>query len=162
MSSSVCSVFSNDESGLKSISTKGLLPGHKVMASPSAAPTTIGNTLPLTNIPVGIKIHNVELKPGKGGKICRSAGGFCTIIKKETVSDTEEVMLDPFTGRPRVKGYATIKLSSGEQRLIPLGCTATIGVVSNKNHNKQVYGKAGASRYVTWRTSLTQLFRNVH
>ena len=107
-------------------------------------------------------------RAGKGGQLIRSAGGFCTIIKKDSIAEADTVTPDAEAGGSRPhhqeapaspkpaddtatlfsKGFATLKLTSGEVRKVPLACTATIGIVSNKNHHKQVYGKAGASRFV--------------
>ncbi|NBO17658.1 MAG: 50S ribosomal protein L2 [Proteobacteria bacterium] len=88
-----------------------------------------GNTLPLKNIPVGTVIHNVELKEGKGGQLARSAGGYAQLVGKDA-------------------GYAQVKLRSGELRLIRAECLATIGAVSNPDHQNAVIGKAGRSRWL--------------
>jgi large subunit ribosomal protein L2 len=87
-----------------------------------------GNALPLRNIPVGTVIHAIELKPGKGAQLARSAGAFVQLIAREG-------------------DYATIRLRSGELRKVPVACKATIGVVSNNDHNLRSLGKAGASRW---------------
>ena len=133
------------------IAPEGLHPGHVVRASANAPPTGVGNTLPLAKIPVGLNIHNVELEPGRGGQLCRSAGSSCTIVKKESAaSDIETSGGGDDAANPvqtKIKGFATLRLASGELRLVPMACKATVGVVSNKNHNKQVLGKAGASRW---------------
>jgi len=89
----------------------------------------IGNCLPLRNIPVGTIVHNVEMKPGKGGQLARSAGTYLSLAGKDS-------------------GYAQVKLSSGELRLIPLDCKATIGVVSNPDQKNTNIGKAGRSRWM--------------
>jgi len=86
----------------------------------------IGNTLPLRNIPTGMHIHNIELSPGHGGQLARSAGGYAQLIAKE--------------GK-----YAQVKLPSGEVRMILLGCSATIGVLGNLDHENISLGKAGRS-----------------
>jgi len=91
-------------------------------------PIKIGNTLPLGNIPLGIEIHNIELFPGRGGELVRSAGLSCQILAKEG-------------------SFAHIKLPSGEIRLIDLKCRATIGKVSNPLHSSVVIGKAGRTRH---------------
>lgn len=88
----------------------------------------IGNTLPLANIPIGTTVHNVELKPGKGGQMVRSAGAEAQLISKE--------------GR-----YAQLRLPSGEVRMVLLECKATIGQVGNIGHENIVIGKAGRSRH---------------
>lgn len=92
----------------------------------------IGNNLPLKNIPVGTTIHNVEMKPGKGGQIARSAGCSVDLVGKDA-------------------GYAQIKLRSGELRMVLLECRATIGVVSNPDHQNINTGKAGRNRWKGWR-----------
>lgn len=88
-----------------------------------------GNALPLQNIPVGSFIHNIELKPGKGGQIARSAGNAAQLVAKE--------------GR-----YAQVKLPSGEVRLVQVVCYATLGTVSNRTHENISLGKAGRSRWL--------------
>lgn len=88
----------------------------------------VGNSLPLRLIPEGIKIHNIEVRPGKGGKLLRAAGAFGSIIKK---TDT----------------HAVVKMQSGVNKLLPLECMATVGIVSNLNNYSKVLGKAGASRW---------------
>ena len=93
-------------------------------------PRRIGNTLPLRNIPVGTLIHNIELKPGAGGKYARAAGSFGTLLQH--VDDK----------------YGLVRLKSGEQRLVPIDCCATIGVVSNPDHHNVSLSKAGRSRWL--------------
>jgi large subunit ribosomal protein L2 len=93
------------------------------------AEVRIGNTLPLTNIPVGTEIHNIELYPGKGGQLVRSAGNSAQLMAKE--------------GK-----YATVRLPSGEMRLIPVVCRATIGQVGNIEHDLINIGKAGRKRHM--------------
>ncbi len=102
--------------------------GDQVISSASAD-IKIGNCLPLKNIPVGTIVHNVEMKPGKGGQIARSAGSSVSLVGKDS-------------------GYAQIKLSSGELRLVPLDCMATIGVLSNADKKNTIVGKAGRSRWL--------------
>jgi large subunit ribosomal protein L2 len=89
----------------------------------------VGNTLPLQNIPVGTFIHNIELKPGKGGQLARSAGSSCIVVAKD-------------------EKYTQVKLPSGEVRMILSTCKATVGVVSNLEHENLSYGKAGRSRWL--------------
>lgn len=110
------------------LAPQGLTPGQVVDQGEDADPR-MGNCLPLHKIPVGFQVCNIELKPGKGGQLIRSAGTFATVIKK--TSD----------------GYVQLRLKSGEQRLIHKNCRATIGVVSNLLHKNQKLGKAGASRW---------------
>jgi large subunit ribosomal protein L2 len=102
--------------------------GDKVVSSASADIKT-GNCLPLKNIPVGTLVHNVEMKPGKGGQIARSAGTSVSIVGKDS-------------------GYAQIKLSSSEVRLVPLDCMATIGILSNADKKNSIIGKAGRNRWL--------------
>jgi large subunit ribosomal protein L2 len=100
-----------------------------------------GNTLPLYKIPLGAFIHNVELKPGKGGQLARSAGNSCIIISKDD-------------------NYTQVKLPSGEVRMILSKCKATIGVVSNLEHENISYGKAGRSRWLGIRPSVRGVAMN--
>src|SRR3990167_170519 len=106
------------------IAPAGLKPGAKIISG-ETAPIEIGNSLPLKNIPLGTTIHCVELKPGKGAQLIRSAGCSGQLAAKE--------------GQ-----YATIKLRSGEMRKVFLLCRAVIGEVSNNEHNLRELGKAGA------------------
>jgi large subunit ribosomal protein L2 len=94
-----------------------------------------GNALPMRNIPVGTVIHNVELKPGGGGKLARSAGTFVQLVGKD-------------------QGYALLRLSSGETRKVPGECLATIGAVSNPDQQNVKIGKAGRNRWMGWRPSV--------
>ena len=106
----------------------GLTDGMKVMSGETAEAKT-GNCLPLANIPVGAQIHNIELHPGKGGQLVRSAGNAAQLMAKE--------------GK-----YATLRLPSGEMRMVPIVCRATIGVVGNGEHNLINIGKAGRKRHM--------------
>jgi large subunit ribosomal protein L2 len=99
-----------------------------VVTSGAQAEIRVGNALPLSAIPVGAQIHNVELSPGKGGQLCRSAGSSAQLIAKE--------------GK-----FATIRLPSGEMRMVFTGCRATIGQVGNLDHGNIVTGKAGRMRW---------------
>lgn len=109
------------------IAPKGLKAGDTVLSG-EAAPIQAGNCLPLRNIPVGTVVHNVELKPGKGAQLARSAGAFIQVIAREG-------------------GYITLRLRSGEIRKVLENCRACVGEVSNSQHNLRVLGKAGASRW---------------
>lgn len=102
--------------------------GDTVISSQSAAPDT-GNTMPLMNMPLGTTVHNIEMQPGKGGQIVRSAGTSAQLIAK---SDR----------------YVTLKLPSGEVRMILGRCLATVGTVSNLDHMNVTLGKAGRSRWL--------------
>ncbi len=113
------------------IAPLGLKVGDMVESGPDA-PIRVGNALPLRNIPLGTLVHNVELKPGKGGQLARSAGTYAQLMAKE--------------GK-----YATLRLPSGEMRLVPLECRATVGQVSNVDHENVTLGKAGRARWLGWR-----------
>jgi large subunit ribosomal protein L2 len=102
--------------------------GDKVEAG-EKADIKPGNALPLGKIPVGTIVHNVELKAGKGGQIARSAGAYVQIVGRET-------------------GYAQVRLASGELRLVRQECMATVGAVSNAEHNNENLGKAGRRRWM--------------
>src|SRR6266513_1091121 len=107
---------------------EGLKVGQKILSGPEAD-ILVGNALPLRNIPPGTQIHNLELKPGKGGQMVRSAGGSAQLVAKEAE-------------------YALVKLPSGETRKISQDCMATIGQVGNIDHENITIGKAGRSRWL--------------
>ena len=119
-----------DDNGNKSyiIAPVGLKDGDKVYSGPEAD-IKPGNTLPIANIPVGTMIHNVELYPGKGAQLVRSAGVFAQLIAKEN-------------------GVAQVRLPSGEVRIVRLDCKATIGQVGNIEHDTVKLGKAGKKRHM--------------
>ena len=106
----------------------GLQVGWTVMNGPEAE-VLIGNCLPLSEIPVGTQVHNIELYPGKGGQLVRSAGNSAQLMAKE--------------GK-----YATLRLPSGEMRMVPIICRASVGVVGNGDHNLINVGKAGRKRHM--------------
>ncbi len=106
----------------------GLTDGMTVVSGADAE-IRVGNCLPLENIPVGTMVHNVELMPGRGGQMVRSAGNAAQLMAKE--------------GK-----YATLRLPSGEMRMVPVGCRATVGVVGNGDHNLIKIGKAGRKRHM--------------
>ena len=108
--------------------------GDKVISG-ERADIKPGNALPIRNIPVGTIIHNVELKPGKGGQLARSAGTFVQLVGKD-------------------QGFAMLRLASGETRKVMADCLATIGAVSNPDNANQVIGKAGRNRWKGWRPSV--------
>ena len=112
----------------------GLTDGMKVMNGPEAE-VHVGNCLPLSDIPVGTQIHNIELYPGKGGQLVRSAGNSAQLMAKE--------------GK-----YATLRLPSGEMRMVPIICRASIGVVGNGDHNLINIGKAGRKRHMGFRPTV--------
>lgn len=109
------------------IAPLGLQVGTHLQAGPGAAPE-IGNSLPLKAIPVGLPIHNIELTPGRGGQLVRSAGGAATLMSRD-------------------EGYALLRLPSGEIRRVNQECYATIGQVGNLDHENVALGKAGRSRH---------------
>ncbi len=106
----------------------GLQVGQSVVSS-SDADIVVGNCLPLKSIPLGTQVHNIELKPGKGGQMVRSAGGAAQLLAKEG-------------------SYAQLRLPSGEVRMVHLECRATIGQVGNLDHENVKLGKAGRARYL--------------
>ncbi len=110
------------------IAPEGLAVGQKIMNGADAE-VRVGNCLPLGNIPVGTMVHNIELYPGKGGQMVRSAGNAAQLMAKE--------------GK-----YATLRLPSGEMRMVPIVCRATVGVVGNGEHNLVNIGKAGRKRHM--------------
>jgi len=110
------------------IAPEGLQVGQTVISGEQVAPE-VGNAMPMANIPMGTIVHNVELKPGKGGALARSAGGYAQIVARDS-------------------RYVTVKLPSGEMRLILGACMATVGTVSNADHMNVVLGKAGRKRWL--------------
>ncbi len=116
------------------LAPNGLTDGMKVMNGPEAE-ARVGNCLPLSKIPVGTNVHAIELIPGKGARMVRSAGNAAQLMAKE--------------GK-----YATLRLPSGEMRMVPIECRATIGVVGNGDHNLINLGKAGRKRHMGWRPTV--------
>ena len=116
------------------LAPNGLTDGMKVMNGPEAE-ARVGNCLPLSKIPVGTNVHAIELIPGKGARMVRSAGNAAQLMAKE--------------GK-----YATLRLPSGEMRMVPVECRATIGVVGNGDHNLINLGKAGRKRHMGWRPTV--------
>ena len=110
------------------LAPEGLTDGMTVMNG-AGAEVRVGNCLPLSEIPVGTQIHNIELYPGKGGQLVRSAGNSAQLMAKE--------------GK-----YATLRLPSGEMRMVPIECRASVGVVGNGDHNLVNIGKAGRKRHM--------------
>ncbi|MBS1813027.1 MAG: 50S ribosomal protein L2 [Acidobacteria bacterium] len=105
----------------------GLKVGQTISSGPESDILT-GNALPLKNIPLGTQVHNIELRPGKGGQMARSAGSFAQLVAKEA-------------------GMAQLRLPSGEIRRVPVECMATVGQVGNTEHENVSLGKAGRSRW---------------
>ncbi len=110
------------------LAPNGLQVGQMVVSGPDAD-IKVGNALPIKNIPVGTLLHNIEMKPGKGAQLVRSAGGSAQLMAKE--------------GK-----YATLRLPSGEMRMVHIDCRATIGQVGNLEHENINIGKAGRSRWL--------------
>ena len=121
------------EDGTKAyiLAPQGLTDGDKVVSGENVD-IKVGNCLPLENIPVGTLVHNIELNPGQGGKLARTAGQSAQLMAKE--------------GK-----YATLRLPSGEMRKVLLTCRATIGVIGNTEHENIKLGKAGRKRHMGWR-----------
>src|SRR5438552_3871933 len=109
------------------VAPNGLTVGAKIISGPTVPPET-GNSLPLKNVPVGLPIHNIEIFPGRGAQMVRTAGGAATLMSRD-------------------EGYAQIRLPSGEIRRINENCYATIGQVGNTEHENVVLGKAGRGRH---------------
>ena len=124
------------------LSPDGLSDGDKLMSGPEAE-IRVGNSLPLRKIPVGTMVHSIEMKPGKGAQIARSAGTSCQILARE-------------------KDMVTLKLPSSEMRIINKNCTATIGQVGNLDHSNEVLGKAGKSRWKGRRPKVRGVVMNPH
>ncbi|MCL2253949.1 MAG: 50S ribosomal protein L2 [Lachnospiraceae bacterium] len=122
--------------GVKSyiLAPEGLTDGMKIMNGPDAE-VRVGNCLPMEKIPVGTNIHNIEMFPGRGGQMVRSAGTSAQLMAKE--------------GK-----FATLRLPSGEMRMVPIGCRATIGVIGNGDHNLINIGKAGRKRHMGFRPTV--------
>ena len=110
------------------LAPQGLQVGQKVVSGPEVTPD-LGNSLPLEKIPLGTIVHNVEIKPGKGASMARSAGSYAQLLARE--------------GK-----YATLKLPSGEMRMVLKNCFATVGSVSNSEHMNVSLGKAGRNRWL--------------
>jgi large subunit ribosomal protein L2 len=109
------------------LAPEGLKVGAEIMNGPDAPPA-VGNCLPLRNIPLGMAVHNIEMQPGRGGRLCRSAGSSATLVAREA-------------------DWAQITLPSGEIRRIPSACRASIGQIGNSDHMNIVVGKAGRNRW---------------
>ncbi len=110
------------------IAPNGIKVGQVIASGPGVAPE-IGNALPLSEIPLGTDVHNIELKPGKGAAMARSAGCYAQLTAREG-------------------NHAILKLPSGETRMVLVTCRATVGVVSNPDHNLESHGKAGRKRWL--------------
>ncbi len=113
------------------LAPEGLKVGAEVLSG-ADAPAAVGNCLPLSHIPLGMEVHNIEMQPGRGGALCRSAGTRATLAARDA-------------------GWAQLNLPSGEVRRVPATCRATIGVLGNSEHMGVVLGKAGRTRWMGWR-----------
>ena len=122
------------------VAPAGLTVGAEIVSGPNAE-AVLGNALPLEKIPVGLAIHNIEMAPGRGARLARSAGQSVQIMAKEG-------------------GFAHIRLPSGELRMINLLCMATIGQVGNTDHNAMSYGKAGRKRWLGIRPTVRGVAMN--
>ena len=110
------------------LAPQGIQVGQKIISGDNVAPE-VGNALQMKNIPLGTNVHNIEMQPGQGGKLVRSAGSSAQLTNKE-------------------EKYAILKMPSGELRKMLINCYATVGVVSNSDHNLQSFGKAGRTRWL--------------
>jgi large subunit ribosomal protein L2 len=122
------------------LAPKGVKEGDE-LRSGSESPIKSGNAMALRHIPVGSTVHNIELKPGRGGQLARSAGGSAQYTSREGI-------------------HAFIRLKSGETRKVHIDCRATLGELSNDEHNLRVYGKAGAKRWLGIRPTVRGLAMN--
>ena len=122
------------------LAPEGLKPGTVVESGPEAD-IVAGNALPLESIPVGTVIHNIELKPGKGAQMVRTAGAYAQLMAKEN-------------------GYAQVRLPSGEVRMVRVNCRATIGSVGNSEHENINFGKAGRKRHMGIRPTVRGVVMN--
>lgn len=111
------------------VAPQRLSAGDKVISSMSTVDVKPGNTMPLERMPVGTIVHNIELKPRKGGQVARSAGAYAQYVGRD-------------------QGWAILRLNSGEQRRVHGSCLATVGAVSNQDHSNTSLGKAGRSRWL--------------
>ncbi len=118
-----------------------LAAGDKVVSSLNAVDVKPGNAMPLEKMPVGTIVHNIELKPRKGGQVARSAGGYAQYVGRDA-------------------GWAILRLNSGEQRLVHGSCLATVGSVSNPDHSNTSLGKAGRSRWLGKRPNVRGVAMN--
>ncbi len=122
------------------IAPKGVKAGDQLMAGANS-PIRSGNAMPLRSVPVGTTVHCIEMRPGKGAQIARSAGAGAQLVARE-------------------QGYATLRLRSGETRKVPVECFATIGEVGNGEHNLRKLGKAGAKRWLGIRPTVRGVAMN--
>lgn len=141
-SSNIARIYNSETSeNFFILAPEGLKIGDIIQNGPKAS-LNVGSSLPLLNIPIGSIIHNISLKPFEKSKLIRSAGTFAQLVQKLS------------------NNYAKIRLNSGEVRLIPLNCTATLGRVSNINHKKIKLGKAGRNRWLNKRPNVRGVAMN--
>jgi len=122
------------------LAPEGLVVGRTVESGETAAPE-VGNCLPLSAIPLGMQVHNIELQQGRGGRMCRSAGAAASLVAREA-------------------GWAQLTLPSGEIRRVPAACRATIGAIGNSEHMNVRLGKAGRSRWLGIRPTVRGTAKN--
>ncbi|MDY4889590.1 MAG: 50S ribosomal protein L2 [Sphaerochaetaceae bacterium] len=139
-SADIALVFYADGEKRYILAPKGLTVGSTVISG-ATAPLSVGNALPLKNIPLGVTVHNVELTCGRGGQLVRSAGNGASIVAKEG-------------------DYVTLRLPSGEMRMVFDECFATIGQLGNEDHMNVTLGKAGASRHLGRRPKVRGVVMN--
>jgi len=139
-SANIALIFYKDGEKRYILAPKGLKQGDVVQSGP-AAPVKIGNAMPLENVPMGRLVHNVELTMGKGGQMVRTAGSSALVAAKEG-------------------DYVTVKLPSGEMRMVFKGCYATIGEVGNEDHMNVTIGKAGRNRWLGRRPKVRGIAMN--
>jgi large subunit ribosomal protein L2 len=136
----ICSLAYDDGEVRYIVAYEGAKVGQTVISG-EKVDVNSGNCMPLINIPLGVVVHNVEMKPGKGGQLARSAGASACVVAR----DGKNVL---------------VRLSSGETRYVPSSCRATIGVVSNAAHKNQVIAKAGRNRWLGWRPRVRAVAMN--
>jgi large subunit ribosomal protein L2 len=139
-SSRIALIFYPDGEKRYILAPEGMKVGQTILSG-REAPPEVGNHLPLDRIPLGSLLHNVELRPGRGGQIARSAGVSVQLLAREG-------------------DYATLRMPSREMRLVPLACMATMGVVGNADHSNISIGKAGRSRWLGRRPSVRGVAMN--
>ncbi len=138
----ICLIHYKDGEKRYILAPKGIVVGQKIISGPQA-PMEIGNAIPLDLIPLGLNIHNIELKLGRGGQLVRSAGSSAVIVAKEG-------------------DYVTIRLPSGEMRMVFKKCYATVGELSNEDNMNISLGKAGRSRWLGHRPKTRGVAMNPH
>lgn len=139
-SANIALVFYADGEKRYIIAPNGLGVGSTIVSGDKALPE-LGNALPLANVPLGTMVHNIELQLGKGAQLARSAGAYATVAAKEG-------------------DYVTLKLPSGEMRMVHARCIATIGIVGNQDHMNEALGKAGRARWLGRRPAVRGVAMN--